>query len=111
MLLLDSILELICIQTSVGKISFTSDLWSDPNLTPFIAVTAHWIEPVFEETPTGKKCTLWLRADLVGFIRIPGQHTGEHLAHAFLYITDHLHITEKEFTLSFVLLNILMCSL
>ncbi|THU85233.1 hypothetical protein K435DRAFT_625180, partial [Dendrothele bispora CBS 962.96] len=28
---------------SVGKISCTMDCWTDPNLTPFMAVTAHWI--------------------------------------------------------------------
>ncbi|KAE9402646.1 hypothetical protein BT96DRAFT_784491, partial [Gymnopus androsaceus JB14] len=27
----------------IGLISFTSDLWTDPNMTPFMAVTAHWI--------------------------------------------------------------------
>ncbi|KAG2740808.1 hypothetical protein P692DRAFT_201665167, partial [Suillus brevipes Sb2] len=26
-----------------GKISFTSDLWSDPKLRPFLALTAHWL--------------------------------------------------------------------
>ncbi|KAG2337292.1 hypothetical protein BDR05DRAFT_835904, partial [Suillus weaverae] len=26
-----------------GKVSFTSDLWSDSNLCPFMALTAHWI--------------------------------------------------------------------
>ncbi|KAG2337339.1 hypothetical protein BDR05DRAFT_841823, partial [Suillus weaverae] len=26
-----------------GKISFTSDLWSDQKLCPFLALTAHWI--------------------------------------------------------------------
>ncbi|KAG2352359.1 hypothetical protein BDR07DRAFT_1188577, partial [Suillus spraguei] len=26
-----------------GKISFTSDLWSDQKLRPFMALTAHWI--------------------------------------------------------------------
>ncbi|KAH7904018.1 hypothetical protein BJ138DRAFT_969441, partial [Hygrophoropsis aurantiaca] len=30
-------------QNSIGKISFTTDLWSDINLSPFMAVTAHWI--------------------------------------------------------------------
>ncbi|KAJ7595849.1 hypothetical protein C8J56DRAFT_775322, partial [Mycena floridula] len=29
---------------SLGKISFTMDLWTDPNLVPFMAITAHWIE-------------------------------------------------------------------
>lgn len=67
-----------------------------------MAITAHWIEPEFEDTPTGKKRQLRLRADLVGFIRVPGRHTGEHLAHAFLYITDRLKITEKEFSFLFL---------
>ncbi|KAF8833124.1 hypothetical protein BDN67DRAFT_859737, partial [Paxillus ammoniavirescens] len=31
------------IQGSLGKISFTTDVWSDTNLVPFMAVTAHWI--------------------------------------------------------------------
>ncbi|KAG2336774.1 hypothetical protein BDR05DRAFT_831755, partial [Suillus weaverae] len=26
-----------------GKVSFTSDPWSDSNLCPFMAITAHWI--------------------------------------------------------------------
>ena len=38
---------------------------------------------------------LILCADLIGFIYIPGWHTGEHLAHVFLYTLDHIHITEK----------------
>ncbi|KAF9524235.1 hypothetical protein CPB83DRAFT_741676, partial [Crepidotus variabilis] len=28
---------------ALGKISMTMDLWSDTNLAPFMAVTAHWI--------------------------------------------------------------------
>ncbi|KIM55092.1 hypothetical protein SCLCIDRAFT_63979, partial [Scleroderma citrinum Foug A] len=28
---------------SLGKILFTTDVWSDPNMTPFMAVAAHWI--------------------------------------------------------------------
>jgi hypothetical protein len=67
-----------------------------------MAVTAHWIEPEFEETPAGMKRKLKLRADLVGFTRIPGRHTGDHLAQAFLHTTDRLKITEKELTLSFL---------
>jgi hypothetical protein len=60
-----------------------------------MAVTAHWIESVDEKTPTGiqKKLRLW--ADLIGFHKLPGQHTGEHLAHCFLFITDHIKITSK----------------
>jgi hypothetical protein len=62
-----------------------------------MAVTAHWIEAVAEKVPSGSKTrkTLRLRSDLVGFHKLPGRHTGEHLAHCFLFITDRLKITEK----------------
>ena len=54
-----------------------------------MAVTAHWIEA------TGPQKNLQLRADLVGFHHISGRHTGEHLAHCFLFVTNRLKITEK----------------
>ena len=60
-----------------------------------MAVTAHWIEPKIDNTMHGPQRTLKLRSDLVGFQRVPGNHTGEHLAHALLYITDRLKITGK----------------
>jgi hypothetical protein len=71
------------------------DMWSDPNMSPFMAVTAHWIEGVEEETASGTKLNLRLRSDLIGFKNLPGRHTGEHMAHAFLHITDRLKITNK----------------
>ena len=80
-----------CPQKSVGKISFTMDIWSDPNRTPFMAVTAHWIKSVSD----GLKTTLKLHADLIGFQQVPGRHDGEHLAQAFLFITDRLNITNN----------------
>ncbi|OBZ73258.1 hypothetical protein A0H81_06727 [Grifola frondosa] len=61
-------------KNSVGKISFTSDMWSDPNLTPFMAVTAHWIKAKTEETPVGPR---------------------KHLAQAFLFTLDRLEITPQ----------------
>lgn len=70
------------------------DMWSDPNLTPFMAVTAHWIEATVIRTPSGLQRKLNLRADLVGFHRVPGKHDGKHLAMAFLHITDRLQITD-----------------
>jgi hypothetical protein len=60
-----------------------------------MAVTAHWIEGITEETAQGSTLCLKLRTDLVGFQRVPGRHSGEHLAHAFLHITDRLKITPK----------------
>ena len=79
----------------MGKVSFTTDGWSDPNQISFMAVTAHWIQAIEEKTPTGVKKTLQLRADLIGFHKLPGRHTGEHLAHCFLFITDHIEVTSK----------------
>lgn len=78
----------------MGKVSFTTDAWSDPNQTSFMAVTAHWIEAIEEKTSTGSK-KLRLRADLIGFYKLPGRHTGEHLAHCFLFITDRIKVTSK----------------
>jgi hypothetical protein len=78
----------------MGKISFTTDGWSDPNQIPFMAVTAHWIEAIEEKMSTGSK-KLQLRANLIGFHKLPGRHTGEHLAHCFLFITDHIKVTSK----------------
>jgi len=60
-----------------------------------MAITAHWIESVEEKTHTGTEKKLQLRSDLVGFHKLPGCHTGEHLAHCFLFITDQLKITAK----------------
>jgi hypothetical protein len=79
----------------MGKISFTMDMWTDTNLSSFMAITAHWIEAKTEETPNGPQKILNLRADLVGFHHVPGRHDGKHLAHAFLFVTDRLDITDK----------------
>ncbi|PVF98998.1 hypothetical protein CPB86DRAFT_677027, partial [Serendipita vermifera] len=31
------------IQNCLGRVSFTSDLWTDPTLHPFMAITAHYV--------------------------------------------------------------------
>lgn len=82
-------------QASIGKISLTTDLWSDPNLTPFMAVTAHWIQATIISTPQGSQYLLKLRADLIGFCRVPGHHDGEHLSHAFIHILERFRILRK----------------
>jgi hypothetical protein len=82
-------------QKSLGKISFTTDVWSDSNLASFMATTAHWIEPRTEKHQGVSQIKLALRADLIGFTHIPGRHTGEHLAHALLQVLDRIQITER----------------
>ncbi|KAF9537737.1 hypothetical protein CPC08DRAFT_651642, partial [Agrocybe pediades] len=80
---------------ALGKVSLTTDLWSDPNLSPFMAVTAHWIQTDIKDTPEGRQYELKLRAELIGFHRVPGHHDGEHLAQAFLFVTDRISVTPK----------------
>jgi hypothetical protein len=37
--------KLICeIKSALGRVSFTSDIWSDPNLTSFLAITCHFCQ-------------------------------------------------------------------
>ena len=63
-----------------------------------MAVTAHWIKSTTQHTqhaPHGPQHILELRADLIGFHRVPGRHDGEHLAHAFLYVLDRVSVTQK----------------
>ncbi|KAH9964911.1 hypothetical protein BC827DRAFT_1086744, partial [Russula dissimulans] len=46
------------LKESLGRVSLTSDLWSDINLRSFMAVTAHWLA-------RGKINTLELRSALI----------------------------------------------
>jgi len=71
------------------------DMWSDPNLTPYMAVTVHWVEATPINAPDGPQFKIKLRTDLIGFHHVPGHHDGEHLAQAFIYITDQIGITSK----------------
>jgi len=94
--------KLMHLQKSLGKISFTADVWTDTNRKPFMGVTAHWIEAQPQAQKNAQRPQLALRADLVGFVHIPGRHTGGHLAHAFLHVLDRINITEKVYFLSFL---------
>lgn len=91
----------------MGKISFTMDTWSDPDLKAYMAVTAHWMECQPLQTSQTSKQKISLRADLIGFMNILGKHTGEQLAKVFLSIIDHLYISNKvSFLLKFIKLNL-----
>lgn len=81
----------------MGKISFTMDMWTDFNKKPYMAVTAHWLEKVSLETSNRLQPKISLRTDLIGFVYVPGSHTGEHLAGVFLSVLDRLKITKKVF--------------
>lgn len=72
----------------------TTDLWTDPDQNPYMAVTAHWVEAVIMDTIDGPQYSLKLRVDLIGFLQVHGRHTGELLARAFEHILDRVGITD-----------------
>ena len=71
------------------------DMWSDPNLRPFMAITAHWIESTPQQTTAGVQHKLMLHTNLIGFHSVPGWHTGEHMCHVFVHVLDRLGITAQ----------------
>jgi hypothetical protein len=77
------------------------DCWSDPDLKQYMAVTAHWLESTFDQR---RQRNLNLRVDLVGFLLVPGSHTGERLAEEFLFIIDRLDLAHKVYSLCLVFL-------
>jgi hypothetical protein len=91
---------LICQKNSLGRISSTINLWSDPNLAPFMAVTVHWMEATTVETGDRPQHLINLCSDLIGFYYITDHHNGECLATVFMEILDHIEITPKVITLS-----------
>jgi len=82
------------------------DIWSDPNLRPYMAVTAHWIES-FKD---GKDEHLRLESALIGFREMPGHHSGEHLSTAFIHILDRLNITDKVSNQKLLFMLLTLCT-
>ena len=77
-------------------------MWTDPNLKPYMAVTAHWLELVQTQGQAqGGEKKLTLRADLIGFLYFPGTHTGERLAEVFYFITARMGLEKKVMSLSY----------
>ncbi|KAH9024989.1 hypothetical protein EDB83DRAFT_2179127, partial [Lactarius deliciosus] len=68
-------------KTSCGRISFTMDIWSSASLTPYLAVTSHWIA----QTANNNLC---LKATLIGFHCLTGAHMGKNIAEAILSLID-----------------------
>lgn len=60
------------IKASLGRVSFTSDIWSDPNLTPFLAMTAHFCK-------RSKIGGLEVVNRLLAFRLVKGSHDGENI--------------------------------
>ena len=60
-----------------------------------MAVTSRCIQGINIEMIKGIKLILKLQSDLIGFQWVPGHHDGRHLSTAFVYITDHISITDS----------------
>lgn len=75
-------------QNSLGRVSFTSDLWSDPNLTSYMAITAHYC--IKDENGN-----LVVRSRLVAFRHVTGSHSGTNLAQHFMGVIQELGVLHK----------------
>ena len=72
----------------MGRISFTTDIWSDLNLRPFLACMAHWIGK-------GTSTPLLLKSALIAFHHPPGSHTGINISKALFDILERAGIMAK----------------
>lgn len=74
-------------QKSQGRVSFTTDVWSDGDLKAFMAITTHCI------VREGHKLLFHLQLGALRYIR--GRHTGERLAEVFLQVLKELCVLDK----------------
>ena len=77
-------------QNAPGHVSFTTDLWSDPNLRSFMAVMAHYATR--NEDGNGELIT---RTQLIAFRHIIGKHDGPGLAKAFLQVLMEFELVHR----------------
>ena len=79
----------------MGKVSFTMDMWSDPDKKAYMAVTAHSLKSQSLQVSNTLQQSIYLHVDLLGFAHVPGTHSGKHLAEVFLFIINRLNIAHK----------------
>ncbi|KAF5353589.1 hypothetical protein D9758_013794 [Tetrapyrgos nigripes] len=75
--------EMINIKNSLGRLSWTSDIWSRTNLESYMAVTVHYIV-------RAESGHIELRSRLVAFRRIESSHTGANIAGIFMSVLKDL---------------------
>ena len=77
------------IKAAPGLISTTADGWTvNTTKVAFLGVTAHWIEI---------KGGRWkMRAEVIGFRSISGDHSGENLGRYFVGVCDRIGIMGKD---------------
>lgn len=82
------------LQESLGRVSLTTDIWSNQSLRSFLALTAHWIAL--------KNNKLFLRAALIGFHQLEKEHTGKNIAKTLLHLIERAGIQKKASHLSYL---------
>ena len=75
-------------ELALGRISLTSDVWSDVVLRSYMGITAHWCA----KNDAGQ---LVLRSQLLAIRELSGQHTGANLASVFVDILKKARIVNK----------------
>ena len=73
----------------MGKISFTTDIWSRKGLNSYLVITAHWLGP------RGDDQQVVLRQALLAFRRISGAHSGQRIARIVLSILEKAGIVRN----------------
>lgn len=79
---------LICVQDAFGRISLTSDCWSDHNLASYMAVTVHF-------SARDINGHLEIRNRLLAFQVIEGWHDGKNLGRVLFEIIKEARILGK----------------
>jgi hypothetical protein len=76
------------LKESIGRVSLTSDLWSNSSMRSFMAITLHWICRT-------KEGELKLMTALGGFRFVKNRHDGKNLAQHLVNVLTELDILDR----------------
>ncbi|CAI2201446.1 3533_t:CDS:2, partial [Funneliformis geosporum] len=72
------------LQDVSGKISFTIDGWTSPNILSFLGITCHYIDADWK-----------VQNILLDFVSLSGPHSGENIANAFSKCLQEMNLLTK----------------
>lgn len=75
-------------QNALGRVCYTSDLWSDLKLISFMAITAHYLAK-------GAEGRWELRSCLLAFRYIQGDHSGAALSREFYNVLKEADVLNR----------------
>src|SRR5271163_362395 len=81
---LGNLLNIYVLQNSPGRISFTTDSWTSPNMNAFVSLTGHVVLDDWT-----------LFSTLIDFREIDGSHSGENMAEVIYTMLNDLGIVNK----------------